>query len=108
MTYLFVDTNVLLHYRRLEEIDWLNLSKSKEVVIILCPVVVRELDHHKVSHPQNKFRKRAQEIITSLHSRLSGAASNVIRDGVRLEFLAEDPISILSRINCAPNLQTTG
>ncbi|MGB8369799.1 MAG: PIN domain-containing protein [Verrucomicrobiia bacterium] len=70
MTYLFVDTNVLLHYRRLEEINWLSLSKSDEVVIVLCPAVIRELDEHKVSHPQNKFRKRAQEIIASLHSRL--------------------------------------
>jgi predicted nucleic acid-binding protein len=91
MTFLFVDTNVLLHYRRLEEIDWLDLSKSKEVVIVLCPAVIRELDQHKVSHPRNKFRKRAQEIITSLHSRLSGVDSDVIRNGVRLEFITEDP-----------------
>src|ERR1039457_5839405 len=91
MTYLFVDTNVLLHYRRIEEIDWLKLSKSPEVVIVLCPAVIRELDHHKVSHPQNKFRQRAQAIITSLYSRLSGAESDSIRDGVRLKFLAEDP-----------------
>ena len=91
MTFLFIDTNVLLHYRRLEEIDWLNLTKSKGVVIILCPAVIRELDQHKVSHPQNKFRKRAQEIVTSLYSRHSGANSDVIQNGVRLEFLAEDP-----------------
>jgi hypothetical protein len=91
MTYLFVDTNVLLHYRRLEEIDWLALSKSKKVTILLCPAVIRELDRLKVSHPQNKFRKRAQEITTALHSRLSGSSSDVIRDGVRLEFIAEDP-----------------
>jgi hypothetical protein len=91
MTFLFVDTNVLLHYRRLEEIDWLTLSKSSEVVIVLCPVVIRELDNHKVSHPQKKFRKRAQEVITSLNSRLNGAESDMIRDGVRLEFLAEEP-----------------
>ncbi len=91
MTYLFIDTNVLLHYRRIEEIDWLNLSKSPAVVIVLCPAVIRELDHHKVSHPQNKFRKRAQEIITSLHSRLSAESPDVIRDCVRLEFVAEDP-----------------
>lgn len=92
MTYLFVDTNVLLHYRRIEEIDWLKLSHSPEVVIVLCPAVIRELDHHKVSHPQNKFRQRAQALITSLHTRLAGADNtDSIRDGVRLEFLAEDP-----------------
>jgi predicted ribonuclease YlaK len=91
MTYLFVDTNVLLHYRRLEEIDWLNLSKSKEAVIVLCLAVVRELDEHKISHHQGKIRKRAQEIIASLHRKLSGEESDVIRDGVQLEFVAEEP-----------------
>jgi predicted ribonuclease YlaK len=91
MIYLFIDTNVLLHYRRLEEINWLSLAKSKEAVIVLCPAVIRELDQHKVYHPRNKFRKRAQEIITSLHSRLSGLDSDIIRNGVRLEFIAEDP-----------------
>lgn len=91
MTYLFVDTNVLLHYRRLEEIDWLNLSKSKEVVIVLCPVVIRELDQHKISHPQSKIRKRAQEIIASLHHKLSSEESDIIRHGVQLEFVAEEP-----------------
>src|SRR6266446_2860742 len=91
MTYLFVDTNVLLHYRRLEEIDWLSLSKSKEVVIVLCPAVIRELDRLKVGHPQSKFRRRAQEIIAILHSKHSGVDSELIRASVRLEFLAEDP-----------------
>lgn len=90
MTFLFVDTNVLLHYRRLEETDWLSLSKCKEVVIVLCPAVIRELDQHKVNHSQNKFRKRAQEIIASL-SRFSAMDSALIRDGVRLEFLSKDP-----------------
>jgi len=45
MTYLFIDANVMLHYRRIEEIDWGTLSNSKEVTIVLCPVVVRELVH---------------------------------------------------------------
>ncbi len=58
---------------------------------MLCPTVIRELDRHKVHHPQSKFRRRAQEIITRLHSRLSSPASDAIRDGVKLEFLSEDP-----------------
>src|SRR5690242_14518093 len=91
MTYLFIDTNVLLHYRRIEDIDWLNLSGANAVVIILCPTVVREMDRHKISHSQSKFRKRAQEIITSLHSRLSGSVPKVIREKVQIEFVAHDP-----------------
>src|ERR1039457_3665359 len=84
MMFLFIDTNVLLHYRRLEEIDWLGLSRSKEVVIVLCPVVIRELEQKKVFHPQKKIRQRAQEIIASLHSKLSGAGADIVKKGVRL------------------------
>jgi predicted ribonuclease YlaK len=50
------------------------------------------LDQHKVGHPQKKIRKRAQEIIASFYPKLSGEESDVIRNGVRLEFIAEDPI----------------
>jgi hypothetical protein len=67
MTFLFVDTNVLLHYRRLEEIDWLTLTASREVTIFLCPAVIRELDRQKVVHPQQKIRRRpaVSEFVTS-------------------------------------------
>ena len=91
MTYLFVDTNILLHYHRLEDIDWLALSKSNEVVIVLCPVVVRELEEHKIGHSSGKIRRRAQEIIASFHSIVSCEKTDVIRDGVRLEFISDDP-----------------
>jgi hypothetical protein len=50
MTGLFLDTNVLLHYRRIDEIDWLSISGTDAVVLLICPIVVRELDHHKDSH----------------------------------------------------------
>src|SRR5258706_7682187 len=91
MTYLFIDANVMLHYRRIEEIDWGTLSNSKEVTIVLCPVVVRELDNLKVNHPQKRLRKRAQEIVSSLHAWLSDSDSSSIRQGVWLEFLHNDP-----------------
>ncbi len=104
MTLLFIDTNVLLHFRRLEEIDWLDLSKCKEAVIVLCSVVVRELDRHKVNHPQNKFRKRAQEIIAALHPRHSRVDSDTLRSGVRLEFIAEDPGLDFGAHNLQPEL----
>src|ERR1017187_4734379 len=42
-------------------------------------------------HPQKKLRKRAQEVIARLHSKLFSAVPDMTRNGVRLEFLAEDP-----------------
>jgi PIN domain len=91
MTFLFIDTNVLLHYRRLEEIDWLTLTASREVTIFLCPAVIRELDRQKVVHPQQKIRRRAQEVTASLHSKLFDDVAKTIRESTKLEFIAEDP-----------------
>jgi hypothetical protein len=89
MTGLFLDTNVLLHYRRVDEIDWLKVSGTNVVVLLICPVVIRELDQHKDGHPQTKLRKRAQEVIADLQSKLEGTSE--LRAGVQLEFLACDP-----------------
>jgi hypothetical protein len=89
MTGLFLDTNVLLHYRRADEIDWLKFSGANAAVLAICPVVIRELDHHKDSHPQNKLRKRALEVIADLQSKLE--RSTELRAGVNLEFLARYP-----------------
>ncbi len=89
MTGLFLDTNVLLHYRRIDEIDWLSISGTDAVVLLICPIVVRELDHHKDTNPQNKLRKRAQEVISDLQSKLEGSTD--IRAGVQIEFLTSDP-----------------
>lgn len=41
---LFIDTNVLLHYQRLEQIDWPALTQAQSVLIVLPPVVFRELN----------------------------------------------------------------
>ena len=62
MTYLFVDTNVLLHYRRLEEIDWLNLSKSEEVVIVLGAVLDNARMCYQRRHEKEsiKFKEAGQ------------------------------------------------
>lgn len=104
MTYLFLDTNVLLHYRRIEEIDWLSLSGSTDVVIVLCPAVIRELDHLKVGHPQKKFRKRAQEIVAMLHRRLNASSDEPIREKIRFEFMVADPVLDFAEQKLRPEL----
>src|SRR5690348_14199336 len=90
MTFLFVDTNVLLHFKRFEEIDWISLTKSSAVTLLLAPIVLRELDDQKATNPQNKLRKRAQALATWVNSKLSSADFR-IREGVAIQFISEDP-----------------
>src|SRR5260221_8443320 len=91
MTYLFVDTNILLHFRRLEEIDWLRLAKAQTAAVMLAPVVIRELDQHKDSHPQQKLRKRAQEVTAHLYEKLRSGKAAELRDHVTLQYVAHEP-----------------
>jgi len=61
MTYLFLDTNIFLHYSFFTEIPW------KEVIgddfkLMIAPVVLSELDKHK-RHPQTKIANRAKRVL---------------------------------------------
>ena len=46
MKYLFLDTNVYLHYIDFEQIDWKKLIDS-DFTIVVPPIVIREIDKHK-------------------------------------------------------------
>lgn len=91
MTYVFLDTNILLHYRRAAEIDWLKHIGDEMVVLVLAPVVIRELDAHKFNHPSGKIRSRVKELLANLRSTFATATEVDIRRNVRLRLLARDP-----------------
>lgn len=83
---LFPDTNLLLHYKRPDQIDWPALVGHRQVRLILTTTVVRELDKHK-RHP--RLRKRAEDVIRWASSILEG--SGAVRSGVTLEAVAVEP-----------------
>jgi len=91
VTYVFVDTNILIHYRRLEEIDWLKLIREEAAMLVLAPVVIRELDTHKFNHPSSKIRARVRELLANLRATFANAIEVEIRKSVRLRVLTQDP-----------------
>ena len=90
--FLFVDTNVFLHYRGLDQIDWCCLTKAKSVLIVLPPVVFRELNKQKDTNPSRHLRKRAQVALVSLGKLFKTGVRAAIRPGVDAEFMAHDPL----------------
>lgn len=44
---LFLDTNTLLHYPPMAEVDWLRICDAKRVTLMLCLLVIQELDEKK-------------------------------------------------------------
>ena len=66
---LFVDTNLFLQCKPLEEIDWNYFRDFREINIIIPIQVLREIDDAKNS-PSNRKSKRARAI-NSIHRKIS-------------------------------------
>lgn len=68
MKYLFLDTNVLLHYQSFEDIPWKNLLKLQDdVTIVITETVVAEVDKHK-DGSRSKLRDRAKKMSSRISS----------------------------------------
>jgi hypothetical protein len=87
-TAIFPDTNLFLHYRPVNEIDWCALLKTRPVQIKIAPVVTRELEEQRIVHPVRKIRERATSAIKLLQKYIG---QSHLRDGVALHFLTDDP-----------------
>lgn len=86
--YIFTDTNLFMHYMRLDQVDWRALSGTKKVIIVLSPAVIVELDKHKNQHPVRRLKDRARDIVSWIKTLKHGAE---VAPGVSVEFLVREP-----------------
>ncbi|MEA2707430.1 MAG: hypothetical protein QOF78_31 [Phycisphaerales bacterium] len=84
MIVAFIDTNALLHYPPLADVDWCKICNDTEVTIMMCLPVAKELDKHK-SNPRlgERAKKRIREIEENINRE--------IRPGVSVRFY-DDPL----------------
>lgn len=62
MKYIFLDTNIYLHYKDYEQLPWKDIiSWSGEIVIVVPPIIRREIDKIK-DQGKNKISNRARGI----------------------------------------------
>ena len=61
MKYLFLDTNIYLHYMDVEQIDWNEIVGDTNITIVVPRVTIREIDQHK-DQSRGKIQKRAKAI----------------------------------------------
>jgi rRNA-processing protein FCF1 len=73
MTYLFLDTNIFLHYKFFIEIPWQKIV-SDEYQIVLPPVVMDELDKHK-RHQNPKIASRAKKVLSKFEDIVNDTGS---------------------------------
>jgi len=88
MKYIFIDTNIFLHFEDFEKIDWLKESSSKECKLIIPPVVIDELDEKKIG--TNKIGSRARKILNRFET-LSENDEKTISINTEFEILLTKP-----------------
>jgi len=64
MKTVFIDTNIFLHYKLFDQIDWLDVCSAKECELLISPIIIDELDKHKVGN--TKIGKRARNVLSRL------------------------------------------
>jgi hypothetical protein len=87
--YVFPDTNQLVHYRPIDEIDWCALTGSNAVTLVFAPVVFKELDKFKYGE-REKLRRKAERVLRQFNQLLDESPATV-RDGVTVVFLDREP-----------------
>lgn len=77
---VFLDTNTLLHYPLIKDVDWKVVAGCETVHLVICMQVIHELDEKK---SDARLGDRANRVIKEIKSILQ--ASGRVRDGITLE-----------------------
>ncbi len=89
MLYCFLDTNIFLEFRPLNEIPWCKELNVTEAWLVVTSVVMRELDKHKSSNSRRKS-KRAQDALRFLEN-ADVSGNHEICQNVSLRFERPEP-----------------
>jgi len=92
IVHVFIDTNIFLHYRPVDDIPWRDIVGADSVVVCVAPIVVEELDDQKDTHRLTKIRDRARKAL-QLIERSVEENDFEIRNGVSLQYMSEPDIS---------------
>lgn len=78
MKFLFLDTNIFIHYKGFEDIPWQDLLSTKDdITIVMASIILREINGHKDSSKgrvKNKARKVSEKLNSVL---LKGQTSRI-------------------------------
>lgn len=88
MIYLFLDTNIFIHFKNFEDIPWNQILEcnKNDIEIAIAPIVIDELDKHKYnSNP--KVANRIKKLMPKFNEILSTGSSK----GLKVQFLDKRP-----------------
>lgn len=102
--HILLDANIALHYLRIDQIDWVQILDTSQVILVITPVFLRELEKNKVHNPSKKLRKRANQFISWIADAARSNKPYEIREGVIIKFITHDPDIDFSNYNLLPSL----
>jgi len=94
MKYIFIDSNILIHFKEFESIDWLEEISGTECTIVIAPIVIDELDRKKIG--TDKLSNRARKALIKIEA-LSEKMNSEIRSHVFIEIVHKKPTKALFR-----------
>jgi rRNA-processing protein FCF1 len=93
-TLVVPDTNSLVHYQRIDEIDWVVVTKSRRVRVVIVHTVLDELDDKRYAQSP-RTAERARRAVKPLDERwpdLQATGFATLRADVTVEFLIDPPL----------------
>lgn len=88
VVYLFLDTNIFMHFKMFDEVDWRWLVEGAEVVLCVARPVMQELDKHKTNHKlSSRKRDRVRKVLAKIET-VAETDDLQVRDGVTLQLFA--------------------
>lgn len=85
----YLDTNVLIHYKRFNTLDWHSiLETSEEVTLVVAPIVLSELNKKKDTDQNKGIRTRAGDILKEFDKYHE---NGTISEGIFLNFVCIEP-----------------
>lgn len=88
MKTIFLDSNILLHFKSFIDIDWIKVCEDSKCKIVIAPIVIEELDKIKIGNDDKS--KRARKILTRIENIIENKKTE-IRKNVEFEVLQSRP-----------------
>ncbi|MDR3046567.1 MAG: hypothetical protein LBU51_03010 [Bacteroidales bacterium] len=76
MKYIFLDTNIFIHFQSYEQIPWRDIVED-DYRLVVAPIVLDELDKHK-TNPNKKIAGRVKNVLPKIEREQTNANSIMI------------------------------
>ena len=103
VSHLFIDTNILLHFRPISEIPWNTLVQGSRIELIITQGIIRDLDKHKNTNSSMKIRARARRALNEIEAWAANATGFEVQPNLVVKIHAGIPTIDFTEYNLDRN-----